>query len=227
MNNIFRKVICALAVIAPSLAFAQGPSVAMEGFNAYHFAYGNNSYRIGNTSGATVISPPAPLRVDIGTTATGAGTLTLAYGTIKTVDGYTVMPLATNAKINVGSGANLEAVTPSAVSCTTPSVYATCTITATFANIHGRGDLVASASGGLSEAVNFAGSLGGGAVWIDRAWISLGLTVAYVTGTATGYSTVPIVQNIGTSSASHSYSYAATGTYPTASAYVITTVAWY
>jgi hypothetical protein len=123
----------------------------------------------------------SPLRVDIGTTATGSGTLTLAYGNIALGDGTVVMPLSTNAPITVGVGTNAETVTPSAVSCNTPNIYDTCTVTATFSNTHGVGDLIQSGTYGLQEAVNAASTAGGGTVVTTSAWISAGGSKTIIT----------------------------------------------
>lgn len=221
--KLFFRSLCALLLVTPALA--QGPSVLSAGFTAYNFAYGGNSYRIGNASGATILNPPGALKVNTGTTGAGTFTITLAFGTIKTADGLTVMPFATNAPIKIGVGANLETVTPSAVSCTTPAIYNTCQVTATFANAHGIGDPVSSGSGGLMEAVNLAGSLGGGVVIVDRAWISQGFTVAGLTAFS-GYSIVSIVQNTGAASTA-ALSYHSTGTYPAVAAYAASAVSWY
>lgn len=217
--KLLRNILSSLAILfAVAPLYAQVGSVEVNGARAFNFAYGANAYK-GQ-------SAPAPLRVDIGNSATGAGTITLAFGNIYTTDGVVFMPLSTTAKITVGSGANAESVTPTAVSCNSPKVLDTCQVTATFANLHGVGDLVSSASGGLSEAILYQGAAGGGAVWIDRAWISLGLTTAYITGTALGYTTVPIIQNIGTATGA-AFSYRATGTYPATTAYAVTAISWY
>src|SRR5512135_3322384 len=108
-------------------------------YKASNFAYGLNS----QVPGLMVVNGP---------NATGSGTLTLAFGYFVTADGYEVTaPLNTNAPITVG-GSTMETVTPSAVSNSTPKVYAASTLTATFASIHGNGDMVRSGTAGLQEA---------------------------------------------------------------------------
>ena len=139
-----------------------------------------------------------PLRVDNPTpTGTGSQTLTVAFGNITAGDGTVVAPLSTNAPITVGNtaGANMETVTPSAVSCTTPAIYDTCTVTATFTFSHGKGDQIRSGSYGLQEAINAAaGSTAGGSVIVDFAWVTLGGTTALITA-ANPFSSAPIVDN--------------------------------
>lgn len=140
-------------------------------YNALAFAYG-----------CSVPGAPEGLRVKVGTTATGAGTLTLDFGGITLEDGTQVSPLATTASITLGSsaGSNLETVTPSAVSNPTPDVYGSPTVTATFTYTHGVGDLVRSGTFGLMEALNYVSSIGGGRVIITPQWAAAGGTDAMV-----------------------------------------------
>ena len=77
--------------------------------NAYAYAYGANP-------------AVAPLNIVSGNAATGAQTVTLSFGRVTLPDGVSFMPLATNAPVTVGVGANAEMVTPSAVSCNTPDI---------------------------------------------------------------------------------------------------------
>jgi hypothetical protein len=152
-------------------------------FRAWNFAYGVNV-------------DVRPLVVDVGTTATGAGTLTLAFGAVVTSDGINFTPLNTNAPITVGStpGSNLETVTPSAVSNGTPNVYNSATVTATFTYTHGQGESVSSGSVGLQEALNAASAYGGGTVIIDAKWVAGGGTQAMIDA-ATVPAGVSIVDN--------------------------------
>src|SRR5580692_4171273 len=121
--------------------------------------------------------PPA-LKVDIGTSATGVGTLQLVTGMTALSDGTVLFPLAINAPINVGSALNAEQVTPTAVGNPTSTVYDAATVTATFTNLHGEGDIISSASFGLQEAINAANGAGGGIVVVDAGWFTIGGTVA-------------------------------------------------
>lgn len=135
-----------------------------------------------------------PLIIDIGSTATGAATLTVSYGTTTAGDGTVFAPLATNAPILVGNGSNQETVTPTAVSCSTPSQYDTCTVTATYTKTHGRGESIMSASMGLQEAINLQFAGGGGNVALDSAWQLQGGTTAMITAAA-GFYNVSIQDN--------------------------------
>ncbi len=141
--KLFRSLVSLIAVagFVGVAAFAQNPSVFGGVANAYSFAYGINP-RV------------APLQIDstLATTGAGVATFTVAFGTTTTSDGTVITPLSTVAPVTVGIGANMETVTPSAVSCTTPQIYQSCSFTATFANAHGTGDPVSSATYGITEA---------------------------------------------------------------------------
>lgn len=216
MRNLSRKFIALIAgFVALSIpSLAQNPAVFGGVANAWAFAYGVNPL-------------VAPLQIDTTNATTGAGvaTFTVAFGTTTASDGTVITPLATNAKVTVGTGANAETVTPSAVSCGTPQVYQSCSFTATFANAHGTGDKVTSGTFGFAEAVNSNFAKGGGVVVIDRSFIRAGGAVSVVTGTS-GYLVVPVVQNIGTVSGS-AFSYHSTGTSGSPAAYTITAISWY
>ena len=183
----FTLIVAALAVAYLPLAHAQNRTQFSGLRNAVDYAYG-----------AAGTNTPA-LRVDIGNTATGAQTITLAFGLITLPDGTQVMPLSTTAPILVGVGTNQETVTPSAVSCNTPSLYDTCTITATFSNTHGTGDLVASATFGLIEAVNAAHATGG-LVSVDGKWTQAGGVTSTITSNK-GWTNVCVLDWRGTSGA--------------------------
>lgn len=153
------KIVLAILSIFLALpAFAQNRTVFAGAANAIDFAYG------------TLPGSPAPLQVDLagGPSATGVATLTVSFGTTTLGDGTIITPLSTRAPITVGTGANQETVTPSAVSCSTPQVYQSCSFTATFSNQHGTGDRVASASYGIQEAALYvSGKQGGGLVIVS------------------------------------------------------------
>jgi hypothetical protein len=106
---------------------------------------------------------------------TGAGSITVTPGIPSNQDGSQV----TNAFVSPGGGiytpitvglgtANQETVTPTAVSgCNAGSTSpATCTLTATFANTHGPGDIVVSGDAGIQEAMNSIPN--GGVVVVDN-----------------------------------------------------------
>jgi hypothetical protein len=143
------------------------PSKFAGFYNAGDFAYGINK-------------SVAPLQVIAGPNATGSGTLTLAFATCTTNDGVSFSPLNTNAPINVGGNSSNETVTPSAVSATTPLVYGSSTLTATFTFLHGTGDQIRSGTVGLQEAINLASASGGGIVIVDAGWVTLGGTSAMI-----------------------------------------------
>lgn len=208
--KLFRSLSLSLTVLCLASVAALGQNrTSFSGIrNAFDYAYGVNP-------------AVAPLRVDIGNSSTGAQTITLAFGNITLPDGTVSMPLATTAPITVGVGSNAETVTPSAVSCSTPNVYDTCTVTATFSNTHGVGDLVSSATFGLEEAVNAAHVLGG-LVAIDGKWTQAGGTNTTITSNK-GWTNVSILDARGTVSGSaFSYKAASNG-----ASYAVTTISWY
>lgn len=196
MRNLSRKFIALMAgFVALSIpALAQNPAVFGGAANAYAFAYGINNL-------------VAPLQIDTTqppTTGAGVATFTVAFGTTTLGDGTVITPLSTSAKITVGTGANAETVTPSAVSCGNPTVYQSCSFTATFANAHGTGDKVTSGTLGLQEAAIYLnGKFGGGLVILSPQFFqkagshSAGLTIVTgsnapsVTVTALDYSGIP------------------------------------
>jgi len=99
-------------------------------------------------------------------TAGGTYSITVFPSTVKLQDGRVVNVFATNAAITIGQGANQETVTPSSVSgCGIGQPTYGCTVTATFTNGHGKGDLIQSGTNGLQEAINDAASYGGGMVF--------------------------------------------------------------
>lgn len=119
---------------------------------------------------------PAPLQIGMGNYATGVQSPILILGYTTLSDGTLLEPLNTNAPVQVGSGPNIETVTPSAVSDPNPIIYNGNSFTADFANPHGAGDLIASGTWGLQEALNFAAAAGGGTVIVDAGWFGAGGT---------------------------------------------------
>ncbi|MBU6231667.1 hypothetical protein KGP36_03280 [Patescibacteria group bacterium] len=96
-------------------------------------------------------------------------------------DGRTIYPYVGEV-VNVGSGANQEAVTLTATSgCFLNAPVDSCTITGNTSNTHGRGDVVASGTNGVGEATQDAGNNGGGLVY----WSNDGGIVALSTGGTT------------------------------------------
>lgn len=152
-------------------------SVLAARYSALDYAYG--------------ISPAggSPLQVGTGNSSTGATSITLVSGNSVTAGGLNSQPiqvtgiLVGGTPITVGIGANAETVTPTAVSYNLsgvqPSEFA-CSVSATFANIHGPQEPVTSGTFGLQEAINAASGNGGGTVVITKAWYNSGGTTAIV-----------------------------------------------
>ena len=121
------------------------------------------------------------IRIYSGNNASGAATITLSSGSIRLPDGRTIVPFSAGGfnilgqpgpypaiPIYVGAGTTRELVTPTAVSgCYVGAPQGSCSITATFSNAHGQGELVTSGSFGIQEAINDAGFFGGGVVSVD------------------------------------------------------------
>lgn len=126
-----------------------------------------------------------------GSTAGGSYTITMAKPWIVLPDGRQVGVFSTSASITIGQGSNQETVTPSSVSSGCGSFNTNagfggrasnpCTITATFSNAHGIGELVQSGTSGIAEATYDAGQFGGGLVY----WVTDGGIVALGTGATT------------------------------------------
>lgn len=162
----------------------QDPSFFAGEYRAVSYAYG-------------VTSDVPPLLVDSpsGATSGGTQTLTVAFGQVPLQNGSYISPLATNAPVVVGTGANTDTVTPSAVSTSTPQVYQSSSLTATtFSHSHGTGDRISSGTVGLQEAINAASAAGGGNVIVDAAWVKYGGTDAMIEA-ATVPAGVSIVDN--------------------------------
>ena len=119
-----------------------------------------------------------PYKVPAGT---GSQTFSVVASQVKLTDGRVIMPFATTAPIFIGK----EQVTPTAVGagCQNANVaIGACTVTATFTIAHTNADVISSATYGLQEALNDAGSSGGGAVTVDSAWAGLGGTAGMISG---------------------------------------------
>lgn len=161
--SVMAALMLALASLVPCLATAQiaNPQPAYEGkYVATDYNYGG----------------PSALSIDSGGSGTGSQTYVMRINAAITLarGGRLFMPLATNAPILLDS----EIVTPSSVSCPTPSQAGTCFITATVVNVHGAGSHVSSGTFGLQEAINDASQSGSGRVQVDPLWAKLGGTLA-------------------------------------------------
>lgn len=145
------------------------PSVFGGQWVAGNFAFGCRSHPGGLTCDAPNAIPASPLV---------AQSMVVSFGFTTTIDGIVFYPLSTLAPINVGSDGNAEKVTPVSVTGVGLPGYDTNSFTADFANLHGKGDLISSATFGLQEALNLAGAAGGGKVIIDEEWVRFGGTTA-------------------------------------------------
>ncbi len=119
-----------------------------------------------------VYTGPYSAAVYTGNAATGSSTMTIRGGYIVLRDGRSIVPYAVGVPLVV-SDASAELVTPTAVSgcyksqgANQDGVLVTCTITASFAALHGQGASILSATGGVAEAANDAFNWGGGVVAI-------------------------------------------------------------
>lgn len=141
--------------------------------NAINFAYG----------GSLTSSPPS-IQVAVGNPAAGVASITV-YSNYTVDQGSSPFnPISVLAPITIGIGAGAETVTPTSVGVPSlgfagPSTSAI-TFSATFVNVHGPNEPVASATVGLQEAINLANGRGGGEVVIDAAWYANGGTAAIV-----------------------------------------------
>ena len=180
----FLAVIALLAVsVSSSFAQSRNPSNFAGWYRAASFAYGHT------------VSGAAAIHIGTGFAGTGAQSFTATFGYTTLTDGTVVYPFATTAPISVGQGSTFETVTPSSVSCATPTVYLTCQVTATFTYAHAAGESVISGTYGLQEAINYAATLGGSAV-VDGAWASAGGTSTILNaGSLPTNGTVGLVDN--------------------------------
>lgn len=142
-------------------------------YNALDFFYGGSA-----------TASPAAVQVGSGNAVTGATSIT-ALTSYDVDQGSNVFnPFNVNAPIIVGIGANAETVTPTAVGTPSNAGYApnnaAITLTATFNNIHGPQEPIASGSCGLQEAINIASANGGGEVVVTPAWYQAGGTAAMI-----------------------------------------------
>lgn len=146
------------------------------------------------------LGPSQALQVGGGGGTSGSYALTLNFGKATTVSsGIPFYPFAGAPfpYITIGSGATLETVQVTSATCGPGPAdqYQQCSITATFTNAHGAGDVVRSGDAGLQEAVNYAYSKGGGQVDLDQVWAQRGGTATTIAN-ATVYPSV-YLQSLG------------------------------
>lgn len=173
MKKLSSAVLCSLALL---MSFA-GTPVQAQGINPP----ANLSY-VGGKFYARRYAYPG-VRVFSGNNNAGAATITLSQASVRLADGRTIVPFSAGGynilgqpgsypaiPITIGAGATKETVTPTAVSgCYVGAPQGVCSITATFAQAHGMGDVVVSGSAGIQEAINDASFFGGGVVVVDGA----------------------------------------------------------
>lgn len=122
-----------------------------------------------------------------GNSTTGSTSITVSQsGGVTLNDGSVIFPFNINAPLIVDFGqVNAEVVTPTTVSgCSSFNTTEppSCTITATFANTHGRGATIKSATAGLQEAINAAFAQGGGQVTMSRLTVNNATSIATLIG---------------------------------------------
>ena len=161
------------------------PSIFGGQWVAANFAYGS-------PGGPNALMCDAPNPIPASPAV--AQSMVVAFGYTTTIDGIVFYPLDVRAPVNVGSDGNAEKVTPLSVTGTGLVGYDTNSFTADFADAHGKGDPIASATFGLQEALDLAGAAGGGKVIIDEQWVKLGGTTT-IKNAATLPSGVTITDN--------------------------------
>lgn len=171
-----KKILTLVVALFSAVAIAQNTKTPTAAFNSFgEGQFYSPAYKY-NLHVQTSASP----------TAGGTYSITVMPATVKLSDGRVVQVFATNAAITIGQGANQETVTPSAVSgCGVGQPNFGCTITATFSNGHGKGDLIQSGTGGQQEAINDAGQYGGGMVFFRNDVILAAPTSGTTTDSAT------------------------------------------
>lgn len=127
---------------------------------------------------------PPPIEILQGNVAVGAGTITVSANFTVTQGSTVFRPFVVGQTISVGLGTAQETVTITSVGASAlvgpgPSAYSI-TIGATFAQVHGYGDPVASVTFGLQEAINVANGNGGGLVTVTPTWFTSGGTSAII-----------------------------------------------
>lgn len=115
-----------------------------------------------------------------GNASTGSASMTVRGGNVALPDSRTIVPFAVGVPIVIADAVP-ELVTPTAVSgCfnvrgrNQDGATVTCTITASFANLHGQGAVIQSGTNGVAEAALDAFNWGGGLVAVAPGW-NLGL----------------------------------------------------
>lgn len=168
MKKILWLAVLALAALATGAPRAAAQNVASHQFGGIYNAPAYTTWR------AEVFNGPY---------ASGSTSIVVSPAYVTLADGYTFSPFSTSVSLTVGAGSgDSEVVTPSAVSIgACPSglpnnFQGQCaTITATFSNAHGQGDIVMSGSQGIQDAIQDAANADGGLVYwqVDTGTVTL------------------------------------------------------
>ena len=172
--RIFKSVILALAVVLGLAATANAQVYTDKGAN------------LSSVAGVKVAMnyEYTPARIDAtgSVAAASPATFNITGVPIKLPDGRSIIPFFVGEYVNIGQGSTQEATTITAVSnCNLGAAIAACTVSANTVNAHGRGDLVASGTNGVGEAIYDAFLQGGGQVVVDGTWKQLGGVDANIT----------------------------------------------
>lgn len=163
------RIIALITLVASCFvgANAQTPTTSSPPENV---SFGIGRY-VANSYAAYGAGNYAPI-VYTGNASTGSASITVRGGYVVLGDGRAVVPFAVGVPLMI-SDASPEVITPTTVSgcynakgMNQDAILVTCTITATFANTHGAGAPLISATGGLAEAIQDAFNWGGGVVVI-------------------------------------------------------------
>jgi hypothetical protein len=180
------SLILGVCLLFTASAFAQYNPITQQrgGIYASDFAYG-----YGQVPG-----------IGVGAGGGNAGTtytIYANYGYFSTPTGLQVFPFSTTVPITVGNNTAFETVIPTSVSCSTPQLYQTCAITASFTYAHGPGDTIRTGTFGLADAMYYAFQRGGGLVTVDYQWGVLGGSTATINAlSSTGTSGI-VYWNVG------------------------------
>lgn len=173
-----RKFLAVLLAVATIFTFVPAPLKAQQGIST-----------LSRVAGVYVAASYGQWQTTAfaGNGATGSSSMIMRDGFVVLADGTTFNPYFINERLLIDLGTSIsETVTITAVSnCGVGVQQNSCTITASFTNLHGGSANVRSGSFGLDEALNQAqtgiggnnSGLGGVAV-VDRAWGASGGTTA-------------------------------------------------
>jgi hypothetical protein len=137
-----------------------------------------------------------------GATAGGTYSVSVFEPFVVLKDKRIIFPFSTTIPITIGQGAARETVTPSSVSNCSNTVNPAgtrCSITATFANAHGKGDVIVSGDNGIQEAIADARRNGGGNVYFEQDCGNVTMNTGGATTTTSGCTIPSIFVSLGAS----------------------------